>query len=111
MTCLFRRLFIIACVALGMPVHASESLDVRITGIEGELLDNVTAQLGIAQLVKWKLPIPLPATDEAETEIKEASVRRLHRAASAEIRAALQPFGYYSLSWSSESLLPCLRGN
>lgn len=96
MTCLFRRLFIIACVALGMPVHASENLDVRITGIEGELLDNVTAQLGIAQLVKRKLTIPLPATNEAETEITEASVRRLHRAAAAEIRAALQPFGYYS---------------
>ena len=96
MTRLFRRLFIIACVVLGMPAMASESLDVRITGIEGELLDNVKAQLGIAQLVKRKLPIPLPSSEEAETEVTEASVRRLHRAAPNEIRTALQPFGYYS---------------
>ena len=91
-----RRLLFIACVALGVPAVASESLDVRITGIEGELLDNVKAQLGIAQLDKRKLPIPLPATDELETEITEAVVRRRHRAAAAEIRTALQPFGYYS---------------
>jgi translocation and assembly module TamA len=93
---MLRRLIFIACVALVLPAMASESLDVRITGVEGELLDNVKAQLGIAQLVKRKLPIPLPATEEAETEITEAVVRRLHRAAPDEIRTALQPFGYYS---------------
>jgi translocation and assembly module TamA len=91
-----RTLFLVACIASGALAHASESVDVRITGIEDELLDNVTTQLGIAQLVKQTALIPLPSADKRDTEITEASVRSLHRTAKPEIREALQPFGYYS---------------
>ncbi|MGB5535579.1 MAG: POTRA domain-containing protein, partial [Thiogranum sp.] len=93
---LVKPLFVIACFACAALAHAAESIDVKITGIEDELLDNVTAQLGIAQLVTQTTLIPLPSVGEPETEVTEASVRSLHRAAPAEIRKALQPFGYYS---------------
>ena len=93
---LVKPLFVIACFACAALAHAAESIDVKITGIEDELLDNVTAQLGIAQLVTQTTLIPLPSVGEPKTEVTEASVRSLHRAAPAEIRKALQPFGYYS---------------
>ncbi|MEN8801093.1 MAG: autotransporter assembly complex family protein [Thiogranum sp.] len=96
-----RQLLVSACLTLAAFAYASESVDVQITGIEDELLNNVTAQLGIAQLVKRTVPVPLPSVDEAETEVTEAMLRRLHRAAPADIRAALQPFGYYSPSIKS----------
>jgi translocation and assembly module TamA len=93
---LAKPLFLIVCIACAALAHASESIDVEITGIEGELLDNVTAQLGIAQLAGQAAFIALPAADKRDTEITEASVRSLHRVAKPEIRNALQPFGYYS---------------
>ena len=93
---LSKPLFVIACIGLAALTHATESIDVRITGIKGELLDNVTAQLSIAQLVKQTALIPLPSVDEQKTEVTEASVDSLHRVAPTEIRKALQPFGYYS---------------
>ncbi len=91
-----QQLFASACLACAVYAHAAEHVDVQITGIEGELLDNVTAQLGIAQLDRKAKLIPLPLPDDQDTEITEATVRRLHRGAVAEIRKALQPFGYYS---------------
>jgi translocation and assembly module TamA len=93
---LSRQLLVIAGIALAALAQASERVSVEITGIEDELLDNVTAQLGIAQLDKKTRLLPLPSVDEQETEVSEASVRSLHRAAPSEIRKALQPFGYYS---------------
>ncbi|MEA2080137.1 MAG: POTRA domain-containing protein [Pseudomonadota bacterium] len=95
---LSKSLFLVVCIACTTLAQAAESLDVRITGIEDELLDNVTAQLGIAQLARQTAFFPQPSADKAETdsEVTEASIRRLHRAALAEIRKALQPFGYYS---------------
>ena len=93
---LSRQLFVTACIGLAAFAHAAERADVQITGIEGELLDNVTAQLGIAQLVRKTTLIPLPSVVGEEDEVSEVSLRRLHREAPAEIRKALQPFGYYS---------------
>ena len=93
---LAKPLLLISCITCAVLVHASESLDVRIAGIEGELLDNVSAQLGIAQLARQTAFTALPVTDRPDSEVTEASVRNLHRAAAKEIRQALQPFGYYS---------------
>lgn len=94
--CLAKLLFFIACIACATIVRASENLKVEISGIEGELLDNVNTQLGIAQLARQTALISLPSADKGDSEITEASIRRLHRAAKAEIRGALQPFGYYA---------------
>lgn len=58
------------------------TLDVGATGVSGELRDNVIAALGIYQ-------------ERGRSDLTPARVRRLHQRAPDEIRAALEPFGYY----------------
>jgi translocation and assembly module TamA len=58
-------------------------LTVTVNGIEGELLGNVRAYLGMAQL-------------DGEPVRDDARLRYLQSAAGKEIRDALQPFGYYA---------------
>lgn len=66
-----------AALADGSPVR------VQITGVEGRLLDNVRVFLGILH-------------PQAEGKLSDYQVHRLYAHAPAEIRAALEPFGYYS---------------
>jgi len=67
-----------APVAVGGAVR----IQVQIEGIEGDLLENVKAYLGILR--------------HREREgLDEADIRRYHRRAKSEIAQALQPFGYY----------------
>lgn len=64
--------------------QAADNLEINISGVEGELLDNVQAFLSIAQ------------EDETdEKKISDQKVEALHRQAPGEIKQALQPFGYY----------------
>ncbi len=65
------------------------SVEIDIDGITGEVKDNVEAYLGIVTEGQRK------RTDE-EKPLTDADIQRLHRSATAEIEAALQPFGYYS---------------
>ncbi|MFP5357582.1 MAG: autotransporter assembly complex protein TamA [Gammaproteobacteria bacterium] len=69
--------------------RAAAGVSVSISGIDGELRDNVEARLGIRQ-------------PEGDTPLDDALVRRLHAEAGDEIREALQPFGYYSPEISAE---------
>lgn len=59
------------------------SVDVEIEGIEGDLEANVRALLDIVR-----------AADDGD-EMSSARVRQLHEGADADIRLALQPFGFY----------------
>ena len=64
------------------------SLDIEITGIDGELRRNVLARL---------------AVDERKQDgLTEAEIRDLHAGAEKAITAALQPFGYYRPFVTSE---------
>ena len=64
-----------------LPAYAA-TVTVAIDGVKGELRDNVRAVLGIQRL-----------TDKPDT--RRRTIRRMHRRAEADIREALQPFGYY----------------
>ncbi|MCC6301500.1 MAG: outer membrane protein assembly factor [Gammaproteobacteria bacterium] len=57
-------------------------LEIEITGVAGELLDNVHANLELYQQRDHPL-------------LGDALIRRLHERAAGEIRRALEPFGYY----------------
>lgn len=57
-------------------------LQIEITGVAGEPLDNVHASLGLYQQREHPL-------------LSDALIRRLHEHADEEIRRALEPFGYY----------------
>lgn len=69
-----------ALLALAAPASAAP-LDVDVTGIEGDLRDNVLAGLTIEQRRKGRLTDP--------------EIRELHARAPEEIERALEPFGYY----------------
>ncbi len=64
----------------GQPVWA-EPVRVDISGVGGEMLNNVRSYLSISRYVG--------------KDLSEARVRQLHVKAAAEISQALQPFGYY----------------
>jgi translocation and assembly module TamA len=93
-----QRYLLFALTLLCTPlVMAEQRVELEITGLDKELQDNVRAHLGIAQLVQRSGPIPfIPAgQDEPAMDITETNVHRLHRHATRDIGAALQPFGYY----------------
>lgn len=75
-----------AALLLGLSAApAVAEVRVEIKGLAGAELDNVKARLSLRT--------------QAETEkdaLDEARIRRLHQRSDAEIREALQPFGYYS---------------
>ena len=85
------RRVVVACFFLLTPfgLHAAD-LAVDITGVKDELKDNVEVYLGIVGITKDKKARP-----------KEAEIRRLHLRAPAEIKKALQPFGYYDVNVAS----------
>lgn len=67
---------------LATPLHAA-SADVSIEGIDGELLANVRARLGIRNAAR-------------QGDQPRFVLERLHQRAPDDIRGALQPFGYYN---------------
>lgn len=65
------------------PVLAADvALTVTVDGVSGALRDNVLAGLGIYQ-------------ERERNDLSRGRIRALHARAPAEIRTALQPFGYY----------------
>ncbi len=61
---------------------AAASLDVRVEGVGGELRENIELRLGIALVATRK-------------DLNQGLVEALHDDAGDDIRAALQPYGYY----------------
>ncbi len=68
---------------LAVAPRASAGLEVAVRGVDGPERDNIEARLSILAY----------ANEDGEDE---AEVRRLHRRAEADIRNALEAFGYYS---------------
>ncbi|MFB6358786.1 MAG: POTRA domain-containing protein, partial [Thiohalorhabdaceae bacterium] len=79
------RAFVFLCLLPGLSLGAradGDGVAVAVSGVSGEIRDNVRAFLSITEL-----------TDTDDVQPK--AVRRAHRRAPDEIRHALQPFGYY----------------
>lgn len=76
-----RALVTLLLLSFTLPAHAV-ALGVSVEGVEGDLLKNVLALLDIEQ-------------SKAQPDLSPARIRRLHAEAPEQIRAALQPFGYY----------------
>lgn len=64
--------------------QAADNLEIEISGVEGELLDNIQIFLSIVR-----------ENEAVEKEIPDQEVIALNRKAPDEIKQALQPFGYY----------------
>ena len=70
-----------------------EWVEVYVSGVDSEIADNVRAHLSLVRRA-------------AQDEFSTAWLKRLHRRADGEIRAALQPFGYYHPEIVSELVPP-----
>ncbi|WP_459945952.1 autotransporter assembly complex protein TamA [Desulfocastanea catecholica] len=78
---------------------AAEQLDVEVTGVTGDVLQNVEISLSISTTAKEQEVGLLESFSlddkEEKPALSEPTIQRLHRLAPEEIRQALQPFGYY----------------
>jgi translocation and assembly module TamA len=89
---------LIAWAMLWTPVSlAATRVEVEITGLDKVLQENVRAHLGIARLTQQTGLLPFISEDEDRPflALTDNNIHRLHRQATREIKAALQPFGYY----------------
>ncbi len=83
-----RRLLLTAVVLLFLMADARAALQVQVEGVEEPLLGNILALLTLQRA--------------RETEgLSEGHVRRYYRRAPAEIRTALEPYGYYAVQVES----------
>lgn len=86
--------FILLC-AISPPLAAAERVKISIEGVAGALQKNVLAHLSL-----------VPQKDHPR--LNRARIDLLHQSALAEVKAALEPFGYYqpSLDIQVEALAP-----
>jgi len=78
-----QRLLPLLLLLLVGPALAATQLEVEISGVEGELLDNVRAKLSLLR-------------EQGDARLNDYRVHSLFRQAEAEVRSALEPFGYYT---------------
>ena len=71
-----------ACLVASISSFAAEQLQVTLNGLEDDIRNNALASLEIARRSK-------------DVELSSANIIRMHGKAEAEIRRALEPFGYY----------------
>ena len=84
---MLKRLLALTFLLMAAPAWAGVKVEVE--GIDGDEKDNVLQRLSIS--------------DAAERDdLDQVLVERLHAQAEADIRGALQPFGYYSPTVKSE---------
>ena len=86
-----------AALLLSLSVTAGESLDIAINGLSGEPLSNVQASMRIEQ-------------QRLAPDLDANTIRELHTAAEAEIRRALEPFGYYRPEITTHLIPPAIAG-
>ncbi len=88
---------LVLCLLFTGVAGAAPVLELDISGVKGVLLDNVRAHLSLSRYVRTGpgLPLPLPGKEEIPALPGADEIRALHRRAANEIRAALQPYGYY----------------
>ncbi len=85
---IFSRVF---CLTLILSCSVQATIQVEISGLEGELLQNAKSWMAIER----QKEVPYLNTRQ---------VQRLHRAAFRQIRRALRPFGYYQTEVNGELL-------
>lgn len=82
----------LSLLMLASPAFAG--IDVQVRGLGSDERDNAYAQLSILEYAK--------RTDAENGRYEAADVQRLFRQGEAEIKTALQPFGWYNITVTSE---------
>lgn len=89
-----RRRLLVLCTLLCASLPARAGIDVRVEGLGSDERDNAYAQLSILEYAK--------RVDADKGRYDVADVQRLFKQGEAEIKAALQPFGWYQVTVRSE---------
>lgn len=87
----FVGLFLL-CSLCSHTLVALAQVEIDIRGVADDMLANVRTYMSLQQ--------------QQDQDLSPARVRRLHRQASAEIKRALQPFGYYQVQVMAELIAP-----
>ena len=85
-------LFVLLCLSLILTAEtlmAKTSIQVKIEGVDGEILDNLKAVMTIYQ-------------EKEKDNLSDWRIQRMHELAQPEIHKALEPFGYYSATISDD---------
>jgi translocation and assembly module TamA len=95
------RLLVVTCLLCVLSPAVAETepvLEIRISGIEGMLLDNARAHLSLSRYVRPAagLTLPLIAREDVPAWPGIEQIRILYRRGKQELRAALEPYGYYA---------------
>ncbi len=80
---------ILLCMACAIPIYATSTLKIKITGIQNNILKNVNKRLE-AHKSRWK------------KRPTQAKIQRFFRAAPKQIKLAMQPFGYFQPTITSQ---------
>ncbi|HZD53826.1 MAG TPA: POTRA domain-containing protein, partial [Woeseiaceae bacterium] len=73
----------------------SKPLEIEIDGVQDDLLENVRLFLSIMEMEGRDVVSHIAEGGDKGATVSAADLERLHREATAEIRDALEPFGYY----------------
>ena len=87
-----RSFLVIALSLCTSYVHAADRVRVEIEGLGGDLFANVTGSLTLIQ-------------QKSHDALTDERIKKLHGKTPAEIREALQPFGYYKPTINAELTL------
>lgn len=82
-TCALTIAFLMLLLTLAVPLNAAEPVEIDITGIEGDALNNVRESLA------------LPGGLAREGMVDRLWLDRFARQAEVKVKTALEPFGYY----------------
>ncbi len=88
-TRVLKLFFAVAWLACALDAHAADRVRVEIEGLSGDVLANVTSFLTLIQ-------------QKSQETLTGERIKKLHKKTPAEIREALQPFGYYKPEIVSE---------
>lgn len=88
------RTLLLPCALLLAGAPALAGIDVQVRGLGSDERDNAYAQLSILEYAK--------RTDADRATYDPADVQRLFKQGEAEIKTALQPFGWYNIKVTSE---------
>jgi translocation and assembly module TamA len=109
-----QAIFFVLSIGAAHTALAANNLKIEISGVKGEILDNISNSLSIVAAATQANKTQIPSTTDkvignirkglalvgveqhkSKSELSDQTVERLHKKARKEIEKAIQPFGFY----------------
>lgn len=88
-----RLIFILFSLSLCQNLYAANTVQIKIEGIKGELLENVNKTMSLEQ-------------QKDHPRLSAGRIKRLHKQSLSDIQEALKPYGYYNVKITSKLTAP-----